>query len=170
MRETISSFLRPTNKTYKYFSASAVRIINLSSSLASPFPRHVGGFVVSTRFSRDSKNKEAAAPCRPVLSDLQSHLHRRCSSSSIASASYKLATKGSGHISNITIIDSLNNSVRFLCKVLKTWDVVCTLSPSPGQRMEGSWFLVKVGNIYRTTRYIPQHNDGFILSTIPVLN
>ena len=40
------------------------------------------------------------------------------------------------------------------------------LSPSSGQKMESSWFLVNVGNTYWTTRYITEHNVIIIMHIV----
>jgi len=94
MRETTTgSFLPIANKTYRYFSASAVRIINLPSSLPRLFLRPVRGFVVSTRFTSDSRNKETDVPSgafRSAVSPARNSLQQFTT----ASAFYEGATKG----------------------------------------------------------------------------
>ena len=90
MREKTGSFLRITNKTYKYFSASAVCIINLPSSLPRLFLRPVRGFVVSTRFTSDSKNKEIVWCFQICILTCIEFV----AAVAIASAFYEGATKG----------------------------------------------------------------------------
>ena len=51
-----------------------------------------------------------------------------------------------------------------------TWSVPVLsrsmLSPSSVQKMESSWFRVKVGNTYRTILYITEYNDIIIIIII----